>query len=161
MKRLFVTASALALGVLGFAAPRAAASNETVQVPFAGAVVQSCAIAVLPTPGVLALDPGDAKTLTSENSLPGTLTVLCNTDFDVETGEPVETSLLNTVNADTKSSTIRDITTPLGAVTGTTGLSSGLLHTIQVDMTASRTGENPDIEAGAYSYNVPVTVICP
>lgn len=161
MKRLFVTASVLALGALGLAAPRAAA-DETVQVPFAGAVVQACAITVLPTAGVLELDPSDPRTLTSENTIPGTLTVLCNTDFDIDTGEPIETSLLNQVDADTKSSSIREITTPLGAVTGTTGLGSGLLHTIQVDMTASRTGvDDPNIEAGLYTYNVPVTVVSP
>jgi hypothetical protein len=165
MKSSFLAASLLALGGLGAIAPSASAAFPTVNVPFAGTVLQTCTAVPLATPGVLALASEDNATLTSEDqTVTGTLTVVCNTGFRVTTGEPVETTALPTkVDHTSASSSIRsiqaaglDLSNVTGAVSPT--LSANLLHTVKVDMSATSADA---IEAGVYSFDVPVTVTAP
>jgi hypothetical protein len=165
MKFPFLAASLLALGGFGAIAPSASAAFPTVNVPFAGAVLQTCTAVPLATPGVLALASDDNTTLTSEDqAVTGTLTVVCNTGFRVTTGEPVETTALPTkVDPTSASSSIRSIQAvgvDLSDVADdiSPALSANLVHTIKVDMSAS---SDAAIEAGAYSFDVPVTVTAP
>lgn len=158
MKRCFAVGFVLALGALGAIAPEASANgfDQEVSVPFGGSVLNGCIVTPVAVPGLLSLDENDPKTLVSTSS--GGLTVICKGEFTVTPGTPVETTLAALPQFGDIASSTSSVKVSDGVALEELTLVPGIIHDIDVDMSVSSAN---DIVAGAYTFNVPVRVVCP
>ena len=161
MKRYFLTAAAIAIGSSIMGAPSALAqltqpdalpqvtANDggTVNVPFAtvaAGVLPSCV--AVPTPGILVPESAepDNKKLTSEGGISGTILLTCTVGTTLASGTPEKTAGPSDFPNTNTASSLDQSTFSAG------------INTVTVDMEATTSGDV--IEAGVYSFNVPVTV---
>ena len=165
MKRHILAACAIAIGSLGLAAPKALAdgSSATHQVPFAGVAAGVCLIdTVVPVAGTLT-NVGSPDTLSTVT--PGFVTYFCNDDTKVSVAAPqqVDIALAGEEVTGTLTSSISSITNN-GLDLGLTAIADvevDLLpgtNVIAVNMEA--VDDDGVIKAGAYAFEVPITITC-
>lgn len=158
MKRYFSVSFVLALSFLSVIAPKASANSfeQEVSIPFGGAVLPECIVTPLTEPGLLSLDDNDSKTLVSTTS--GGLTVICNSEFTVTPGTPVETTLAALPQFGDIASSTSTVQVADGIAVGDLTLLPGVVHDVDVDMSVSSAN---NVVAGSYAFNVPVRVVVP
>lgn len=165
MKRHILTACAIALGSLGLAAPKAFADGNsfTHQVPFAGVAAGVCLIdAVVPVPGTLT-NTVSADTLSTVT--PGVVTYFCNDDtrVSVSTPQQVDIALAGEEITGTFNSSISNVTN------NGLDLNVAALADVDVDLlpgtnviavSMEAIDDDGVVKAGAYAFEVPITITC-
>ena len=166
MKRYFLAACVIAVGSLGLMAPKASANgtSKTYQVPFTGIAASVCLLdAAVIVPGTLEnLETDKLTTLT-----PGLVTYICNSPTTASVAEPVQVDIIPGVTGETISGTFNASisgVTSAGVDLGVTAIEGVDLsiaagtNVVSVNMEAI--DDDGVIQAGAYSFEVPLTITC-
>lgn len=164
MKRCFLAACALSIGSLGLIAPRASAdgTSKTYQVPFAGVAVSACLLdAAVVVPGTLENSSTDKLTTLT----PGTVSYFCNAPTTASVSTPVQKDLLlagetisGTFDSEITKVTRAGLDLNLTAAQDVELSLAAGANIVSVGMTA--TDDDGVIQAGAYSFDVPLTITC-
>jgi hypothetical protein len=153
LRRSLCVSAVILAGVVGFAG---SAKAQSVDVPFAGTILNSCVLVPVATGGTLI--PNDDGTVLSSSegtgAVSGQVTITCTGGGSVSVAEPVAT-LVTPTDGITLASTLElDGETLVGGVLGSLPIPVLTPVVATVDMTATRASGLP---AGVYTYNVLVT----